>query len=238
MSEKKDVFGNALLEYFQYPRNQKLTTWTSLTEEDAVPISYFFRAYEQMPALEQKAMEISCGKILDVGCGTGCHSLYLQNQRKFEVTGIDNSTAAIKTASQRGLIHTINQSIFDYEKDTFDTILLLMNGTGICGQLETLELFLNKLKSLLNPKGQILLDSSDLIYLFDQTRKGEKIIPASNYYGEVQYGVRFKNEIETFPWLYVDFGLLRQTAHQVELETELILEGKNWDYLARLTMGC
>ena len=63
MSQKKDVFGNALLEYFQYPRNQKLTTWTSLTEEDAVPISYFFRAYEQMPAIEQMAMEISCGKI-------------------------------------------------------------------------------------------------------------------------------------------------------------------------------
>ena len=115
MSEKKDVFGNALLEYFQYPRNQKLITWTSLTEEDPVPISYFFRAYEQMPALEQKAMEISCGKILDVGCGTGCHSLYLQNQRKFEVTGIDNSTGAIKTASQRGLLNTVNQSSFDYE---------------------------------------------------------------------------------------------------------------------------
>ena len=236
MSEKKDVFGNALLEYFQSPGDQKLITWTSLTYEDLLPIRYFFRTFEQMPVLEQKAMEISYGKVLDIGCGAGCHGLYLQNQRKLEVTGIDNSTGAIKTASKRGLLHTVNKSIFNYEKVRFDTILLLMNGAGICGQLETLELLLNKLKSLLNPNGQILINSSDLIYLFDESPDGEKIIPASNYYGEVRYGIRFKNKTETFPWLYIDFGLLQNTAHQVGLGTELIFEGENWDYLARLTM--
>lgn len=236
MTVKKEVFGNALWDYHQFPGNQKLITWTSLTEEDSVPLSYFFRTFDQMPPLEQKALEMSQGKVLDIGCGTGCHGLYLQEERKLSTVGLDNSPAAIKIATERGLFHTIHQSIFDFQGATFDTLLLMMNGPGICGSLDRLQVLLEKLKSLLNPGGQILLDSSDLIYLFDETPEGEKIIPASQYYGELQYGVRYKNNSETFPWLYVDFGLLSQTAHQTGLEAHLVLEGENWDYLARLTM--
>ena len=237
MSDKNDVFGKALWEYHLSPGNQELITWTSLTDKDPVPLSYFFRNYEQMPLLEQKALEITHGKVLDVGCGTGCHGLFLQNDKSLSVTGLDNSPAAIKVAAERGLLNTSCQSIFDFHGDTFDTLLLLMNGPGICGSLERLQLLLEKLKSLLNPGGQILLDSSDLIYLFDESPEGEKIIPDSQYYGELAYSVQYKKNTETFPWLYVDFGLLSQTAQQAGLETTLLLEGENWDYLARLTKG-
>ncbi len=234
MTEKKDVFGNALWDYHLSPGNQKLITWTSLTEEDPLSTSYFFRTFDQMPLLEQKAMKITHGKVLDVGCGAGSHSLFLQNERNLSVTGLDNSPAAIKVTSERGLLQTVQQSIFDFNGDTFDTLLLLMNGLGICGSLERLQLLLEKLKSLLNPKGQILLDSSDLIYLFDESPEGEKIIPANHYYGELEYGLRYKNNTETFPWLYIDYGILSHTARQVGFETTLVLEGENWDYLARL----
>ncbi len=235
MTKIKDVFGTALWEYHKAPENQKLITWTSLTEDDPVPLSYFFRNHNQMPVLEQKAIELSRGKILDIGCGAGSHSLYLQNQRNLQIVGLDNSNGAIKTATERGVLKTVHQSIFDYQCETFDTLLLIMNGPGICGNLDNLTLLLKKLKSLLNPDGQVLLDSSDLIYLFDETPEGEKIIPASRYYGELQYGIQYQDQIETFPWLYIDFDLLRDTAQQIGLTTELILEGKNWDYLARLT---
>ena len=234
MTDNKDVFGNALWEYHQSPGHQEIITWTSLTEEEPVPLSYFFRTYDQMPPIEQKALEMTHGKVLDVGCGTGCHGLYLQNERKLSVLGLDNSPAAIKVAAERGLLKTTSQSIFDFNGDTFDTLLLLMNGPGICGSLKRLQLLLEKLKSLLNPDGQILLDSSDLIYLFDESQEGEKIIPASQYYGELEYGVQYKNNTETFPWLYVDYGLLSHTARQVGFETTLVLKGENWDYLARL----
>jgi SAM-dependent methyltransferase len=235
MTNHNDVFGKGLWQYHQSPSDQELITWTSLTEEDPVPLSYFFRTFDQMPPLEKKALEMAQGKVLDIGCGTGCHSLYLQNQRNLSVVGLDSSPAAIRVATERGLLQTVNQSIFDFKGDTFDTLLLLMNGPGICGSLDRLQLFLEKLQKLLNPGGQILLDSSDLIYLFDETPEGEKIIPANQYYGELQYGIRFENNTETFPWLYVDYGHLSHSAHQVGLETQLILEGQNWDYLARLT---
>ena len=174
MIEKNDTFGKALLDYHQSPGDQELITWTSLTEKDPVPISYFFRTFDQMPLLEKKALEITYGKVLDVGCGAGSHSLFLQNKRNLSVTGLDNSPLAIKITAERGLLHTVQQSIFDFHQDNFDTILLMMNGPGVCGNLERLQLLLEKLKSLLNPKGQVLLDSSDLIYLFDETLKVKK----------------------------------------------------------------
>ena len=235
MTQKKDVFGTALWEYHQSPGQQDLITWTSLTEKELVPLSYFFRTYDKMPLIEQKALELSYGKILDVGCGAGSHSLFLQNQKKLNVIGLDNSAGAIRSSKERGLIETVHQSIFDYQTKTFDTILMLMNGIGICGRLEKLEVLLKKLKRILNPDGQILLDSSNLIYLFDETTAGEKIISAESYYGELEYGIKYQDQIETFPWLYVGFDLLSHAAKSTGLAIELILEGENWDYLARLT---
>ena len=235
MTQKKDVLGTALWEYHQSPGQQDLITWTSLTEKELVPLSYFFRTYDKMPLIEQKALELSYGKILDVGCGAGSHSLFLQNQKKLNVIGLDNSAGAVRSSKERGLIETVHQSIFDYQTKTFDTILMLMNGIGICGRLEKLEVLLKKLKRILNPDGQILLDSSDLIYLFDETTAGEKIISADSYYGELEYGIKYQDQIETFPWLYVGFDLLSHAAKSTGLAIELILEGENWDYLARLT---
>ncbi|NBS19008.1 MAG: class I SAM-dependent methyltransferase [Flavobacteriia bacterium] len=230
-----DVFGQALWDHHQTPTDQNLITWTSLTEEDHLPIGYFFRSFEQMPPLEQKALALARGKVLDIGCGAGSHALYLQNEKKLEVVGLDSAPGAIKTAAARGLYHTQLQSVFDCKDKDYDTLLLLMNGPGICGRLQRLGALLEKLQELLKPGGQVLLDSSDLIYLFDETPEGEKIIPANHYYGELQYSIRYKQQSQTFPWLYVDFDLLAYHAQQKGWKSELIIEGENWDYLARLT---
>ena len=238
MSNKLDLFGKALWDYYKKKGANKIITWTSLTEEDPILLSYFFRSFDEMPKLEQKALKLSKGKVLDVGCGAGSHSLYLQNKMKLEVFGIDHSPGAIATANARGLKNTIEQSIFNYKEEIFDTILLLMNGPGICGKLKHLRGLLIHLASLLDYGGQILLDSSNLIYLFDQTESGERILPASNYYGELEYGISYDNKKITFPWLYVDIESLKQAASEVGLITHIIMMGENWDYLARLVKEC
>ncbi len=238
MSNKLDLFGKALWDYYKKKGANEIITWTSLTEEDPILLSYFFRSFDEMPKLEQKALKLSKGKVLDVGCGAGSHSLYLQNKMKLEVFGIDHSPGAIATANARGLKNTIEQSIFDYKEEIFDTILLLMNGPGICGKLKNLRGLLIHLASLLDYGGQILLDSSNLIYLFDQTESGERIVPTSNYYGELEYGISYDNKKITFPWLYVDIESLKQAASEVGLITHIIMMGENWDYLARLVKEC
>ena len=112
-----DLFGKALLNYHQQPGKQELITWTSLTEEDPVPLSYFFRTYTAMPKIEQKALELAHGKVLDVGCGSGSHSLYLQNEKGLEVVGIDRSAGAIEVAQQRGVKSLHCQSILAFDKE-------------------------------------------------------------------------------------------------------------------------
>ena len=82
MSNKLDLFGKALWDYYKKKGSNKIITWTSLTEEDPILLSYFFRSFDEMPKLEQKALKLSKGKVLDVGCGAGSHSLYLKNKIK------------------------------------------------------------------------------------------------------------------------------------------------------------
>jgi hypothetical protein len=110
-----------------------------------------------------------------------------------------------------------------------------MNGTGIFGTLNQTDLYLNTLKKLLNPNGQILIDSSDIIYMFDEDEDGGKWIPSDNYYGELEFTITYKNEKEDpFPWLYLDYNTLQNAAFANGLKCELISEGEHFDYLARL----
>jgi len=233
LKAQTDIFGKALETYFQNQKNQVLTTWTNLTEEDNVPLSYFFRDFKQMPKLEQKALELAEGKVLDVGCGPGSHSLYLQNNKKLDVTALDISEGAIRVTQQRGVRQTVCASILDFKNQKFDSILLLMNGMGIGKSIQKLPLLISHLKSLLAPKGSIFVDSSDLIYLFDEDDislwKEDEV-----YYGEVNYGVRFENESEEFPWLYVDPDELKNACLKAGLNFKIVEKGSNKDYLAEL----
>ena len=231
----KDLFGKAILDYQTNNLPEDLITETSISEADEMSVSYLFRSYAEMPKLEQKALQLAKGKVLDVGCGAGSHSLSLQNERNLTVTSIDISEKAIEACQLRGLKNARVENILNLENQKFDTIILLMNGTGIFGTLTETTKYLQKLKSLLNPNGQILIDSSDIIYMFDDDEDGGKWIPSNGYYGELTFTISYKNEKEdTFPWLYLDYNTLQNAANANGLQCELITEGEHFDYLARL----
>lgn len=234
----KDLFGKAMYDFQTNNNPEDIITETSISEEDEMSVEYLFRSYDEMPKLEQKALQLTFGKTLDVGCGAGSHSLSLQNDRKLDVTAIDISQKAIETCKLRGVKNVKVQNILDFEGEKFDTILLLMNGTGIFGKLKNCNQYLSKLKSLLNPGGQILIDSSDIIYMFDEDEDGGKWIPSSNdYYGELVFNISYKGEKEdAFDWLYLDYNTLQNAANANGLKSELILEGDHYDYLAKLSL--
>lgn len=234
----KDLFGKAILDYQTNNAPEDLLTETSISEEDEMSVAYLFRAYNEMPPLEQKALQLAKGKVLDIGCGAGSHSLYLQNELQLDVTAIDISPSAIEACRLRGIKKVQVQNFMTLENEKFDTILLLMNGTGICGKLQKLPKFLSKLKDLLNPGGQILIDSSDIIYMFDEDEDGGKWIPSENdYYGEIIFNISYKGEKEApLDWLYLDYNTLQNAAFANDLKSELILEGEHYDYLAQLTL--
>jgi len=239
----KDLFGKAILDYQTNNSPEDLITETSISEADEMSVAYLFRSYAEMPKLEQKALQLAKGKVLDVGCGAGSHSLYLQNELNLDVLAIDVSPNAIKACELRGLKNAKVQDIMQFDTDShqhdkFDTILLLMNGTGICGKLKNISNFLQKLKSLLTDEGQILIDSSDIIYMFDEDEDGGKWIPTDvDYYGEVVFDIAYKGEKEaSFDWMYIDYNTLQNAAVANGLHCELIVEGEHFDYLAKLTL--
>lgn len=229
----KDLFGKAILDFQTNNSPEDLITETSISETDEMSVAYLFRSYAEMPKIEKKALELAKGKVLDVGCGAGSHSIYLQNDRKLDVTSIDISPNAIKACRLRGLKKARIENVLSVQNEKFDTILLLMNGTGIFETLNKTSQFLQQLISLLNPNGQILIDSSDIIYMYDE--EDLKLVSENDYYGELTFTITYKNEIEEpFPWLYLDFNTLQNLAISNGLQCELILKGEHFDYLARL----
>ena len=234
----KDLFGKAILDYQTNNAPEDLITETTISEEDEMSVAYLFRSYDEMPQMEQKALQLAKGKILDVGCGAGSHSLSLQNERNLDVTSIDISANAIQACTLRGLKNAKVQDVMTLENETYDTILLLMNGAGMCGKLKNIPNFLLKLKSLLNPGGQILLDSSDIIYMFDDDEDGGKWIPSKKeYYGEIVFNISYKGEKEKpFDWMFIDYNTLQNAALDNGFQCELILEGEHYDYLAKLSI--
>ncbi|MFN3136525.1 MAG: class I SAM-dependent methyltransferase [Allomuricauda sp.] len=232
-----DIFGKALQDYQKGQYTEDIKTYSSLDEEDVIPLPYLFRTFSEMPQIEQKALQLARGKVLDVGAGAGSHSLYLQN-KGLEVTALDNSKGCIEVCQARGVESTICSPILDYSEERYDTLLLLMNGIGLAGQLKNLSGFFQHLASLLQPNAQILLDSSDIIYMFEQDEDGGYWIPNDGtYYGEVQFEMEYKGQkSEPFDWVYVDFDTLQNACESNGLNCELVISGEHFDYLAKLTL--
>ena len=232
----KDLMGRAIWDYFYQENPEDLQTETSISELDDLPVSYLFRNYKEMNALEQKALDLSFGKVLDVGAGAGSHSLYLQNKRNLEVTALDISPKSIEICKARGVKNAVCEDFLKFSNDKFDTILLLMNGTGIFQSLKNVDQYLQKLKNLISENGQILLDSTDILYMYDQDDDGGVLVPATGYYGELDYYIHYKGESELpMKWLYLDFNTLKNAAIANGFKIQKIKQLDD-SYLAKLTV--
>ena len=232
----KDLMGRAIWDYFYQENPEDLQTETSISELDDLPVSYLFRDYQEMNALEKKALDSSFGKVLDVGSGAGSHSLYLQNERKLEVTALDISPKSIEVCKARGVKNAICEDLLQFSEKDFDTILLLMNGTGIFQSLKNVDQYLQKLKNLISENGQILLDSTDILYMYDQDDDGGVLVPATGYYGELDYYIHYKGESELpMKWLYLDFNTLKNAAIANGFKIQKIKQLDD-SYLAKLTV--
>lgn len=232
---ENDPFGNACLSYLNGNRGLEITVFCNITEEDVIPVDYLFRTYNQMPEIEQAALQECKGKVLVIGAGSGCHSIWLQD-KGLDVTSIELSEGAIECMHQFGLKKVLLQDFYSLEETTkYDTVISLMNGVGIAGDLEGLPLFLSKCTSLLAKNGQVLLDSTDLNYLIAEEEEVD-YNTAGDYIGELEYQMTFEDsETDWFKWLYIDAPKLIEISEQQGLKAQVVLEGGDCNYLIRIT---
>lgn len=232
-----DPMGAAIRDYHLRGKAARLCVMSSMFDEDEMPVDHLFRTFDDMPHLEQKALNMAYGKVLDIGAGAGCHALALQ-ERGMDVKAIDISPLSCEVMKERGIKDVECVNLFCKQlQGKYDTLLLLMNGTGIAGKLSQLPALLNRLKELLSEEGQILIDSSDLKYIYENEDGSIDIDLNAQYYGEVDYQMQYRDiKGEPFDWLYTDPMLLASVSKQCRLQCQIMEQGEHYDYLAKLTL--
>lgn len=224
-----DILGSAIESYFLRKDDTPVRVFINKNEEPEMVPSIFFRPYKNMLKYEKIALKESQGKVLDLGCGAGCHALYLQG-KGLDVTAVEISKKSAKVAQKRGVEKVINEDWRNLSLKNFDTVLVLMNGMGLAESPSELKVMFRKLKGFLSKSGSILIDSTDVTYA-----KADWPMLDSEYFGKVQFELKYKGKTQCFPWLFVDFETAVQTAKSVRLNVEVLERARNGHFLLRLS---
>lgn len=228
-----DVYGEALRDYYHKKGHAPLLLYTNHNMEDVeeMPIDLFFRGGDEFPEQEQIALALCDGRVLDIGAGVGSHSLYLQ-ESGVDVTALELSHTACEIMKERGVKKVLNEDIFQYRGEKFDTLLFLMNGIGLAQTLEGLGKLFEHVKGLLNPGGQLLFDSSDISYYYEAGKK-----KPAHYFGEINFQYEYKEQKgQPFGWLYIDQQELIKIGNQAGWVVQTLDEDDHHQYLARMQL--
>lgn len=199
-----------------------------------LPIALLFRDPTHTDfSWDAEVLKLTRGHVLDVGAGAGALSLALQ-RHGLRVTALDILPSAVAAMKGRGVLDVrLGTTAVLGDEDSFDTVIVLMNGSMLAGTLSALPAFLARLVSLLNPGGQILLDSTDLTGGCDDPE------PRSDgrYVGEVHFQLAYRGlRGPAVPQLFVDSETLTIVAAGVGLTSEVVARSSEGSYLACLRL--
>jgi SAM-dependent methyltransferase len=227
----------AMRAYHRGDRDARIVVYDDY-ERDEVPVAYFFRPPGEFPQLERLALDLCRGRVLDVGAGSGCHALALQ-ERGLEVTAIEILPALVEILRERGVKDVRQATWMDLDAEPYDTLLMMMNGLGLAETLGGLRRFFQDARRLVRPDGQVLADSTDVrVYMEAKaggTRRSTR--PDGRYLGELHFQLEFEGRKgPPFGQLYVDPETLARYADAEGWGCEIVLDpDKYGSYLARLT---
>lgn len=227
----KDVYGEALTDFHKLQEIQApLLLHSSYGDIEEMPIDIFFRDEDDFPELEIIALALCDGKTLDVGAGVGAHARYLQD-KGFTVDALEISEKACAIMKERGVHNVVAKDFFALKDVQYDTLLFLMNGIGLAGTLAGFRDLLRFSKTLMTERGQLLFDSSNIAYLYEEF----KIPLPESYLGEIQYQYEYKGEKgEPFQWVYLDQDALIKIANEENWVVQVLYEDENDQYLVRM----
>lgn len=196
----------------------------------------YFSEYKDWPLVEQKAMEFVKGRVLDIGCGAGRHSLYLQ-QKRFDVLGIDSSPLAIKICKLRGLKKAEVMSLeeVNFKPNSFDTIIMMGGNFGLLGNPMKARRLLKRFHQMTSGNAVIIAETRDP-YKTDNpahleyhrlNRKAERMS------GQTRIRVRFEKTVsEWLEWMMVSKEEMKELLKGTGWKTSDFIESENSQYIA------
>ncbi|MBE1527958.1 SAM-dependent methyltransferase [Sphingopyxis sp. OAS728] len=227
-----DLHGAALLDCYRGDDQATLLVYQD-GERDDVPAAFWLR--ETLDPLEAMALDHCRGRVLDLGAGSGLHAIELE-RRGFDVVAVDISPACVVIMRERGVTDARVADLYDFADGRFDTIACLCNGLDKVGRLTDLPYFLDRMRTLLAPGGQLLADSFDLGAAADPKDRAriEARQKQGRYVGELDLQFEYRGtKSDIFPVLHVDRETLGITAAAAGWSTT-ILSSRGGHYLARL----
>jgi len=229
-------YGLALVDYYQGDSSATFIVYRDDGHRSEHPIDVFYRESTNMN-IDKIALENCRGRVLDVGAGTGLHSLHLQDQG-LTVCAIDISPEACEVMHKRGVKEVHCTDISDFKNEPFDTILILGRSIGMVENMAGLDYFLIDIHRLVNQDGQVILNSADVTCTSNPVHLAyqETNRQAGRYIGEIR--IHFEYEGLKGPvcgWLHVDPETLANHASKVGWSCDVLLKDEDGNYLAKLT---
>jgi SAM-dependent methyltransferase len=238
MDKTQDAYGQQLLAQFNSgtPKAEFIERDDNFIDTGSEAGLYFFE-YEQWSPVEQKAIKQVKGRVLDIGCGAGRHSLYLQ-RKGFEVSAIDNSPGAIEVCKLRGVKNAMVKSIVeidDFEPNSFDTILMMGNNFGLFGDAENAESLLKELYRITSSDAQIIAgtrnpyktNSPEHLEYHELNRQRGRMP------GQIRMRVRYGKTVgEWFDYLFVSPEEMKEMVADANWQLKELMESESANYFA------
>jgi len=219
--DHQDAFGHAMYDYWLGKGGYEIVERDDGYCDISGGPEVYFSQYKDWPVHYKKAVKLAEGRVLDIGCGAGRISLYLQG-RGVDVVGIDTSPNALKTCRKRGLKKVREMSItqIDTKLGQFDTLMMLGNNFGLTADFKRARWLLRRFRAVTGPGAKIIAESnedtktSEPVHLQYQERNKRR----GRMRGQIRIRIRYKKYIT--PW----FDYLLVTRE----EMRHIVEGTGW----------
>lgn len=164
LQKSTDAFGQELLDYYRGEQTTEIIERDDGYIDAGVgSLRSHFTDYKNWFPVEKEAIKFTRGRVLDVGCGAGRHSLYLQ-KKGFDVLAIDNSPLAVQVSRKRGVKKAKAlpfEEVGTFKPNSFDTIIMFGHNFGLFGNFDKARRLLRVLYRITTSKGTIIATTRD-----------------------------------------------------------------------------